>query len=223
MKRFSGPRKIANLSESLNHKVNMYALAAGAAGVGLLASAQRAEARIVYTAANVRVPTNGVVDLDLNHDGITDFKIGIDSSFPAAVLTADAIQTNALWGVQSGTRWMVEDLKAGTRIGKNRAFRNYSFGLYMAIVTQGSSRGPWIGKEQAYLGLKFNINGQVHYGWARLKVDTQKKEVPFIRARLTGYAYETVPNRPIIAGKTKGPDVITVQPVTLGKLALGSK
>jgi hypothetical protein len=48
-----------------------------------------------------------------------------------------------------------------------------------------------------------------------------------ITATLTGYAYETVPNKPIIAGKTKGPDVITVQPDTapgsLGRLALGRK
>jgi len=35
-----------------------------------------------------------------------------------------------------------------------------------------------------------------------------------IRATLTGYAYETIPNKPIIAGKTKGP-------ATLERLALG--
>lgn len=40
---------------------------------------------------------------------------------------------------------------------------------------------------------------------------------------LTGYAYETVPDKPIIAGQITGPDVITVQPDTLGGLALGRK
>jgi hypothetical protein len=48
-----------------------------------------------------------------------------------------------------------------------------------------------------------------------------------INAILTGYAYETIPNEPIIAGKTKGSDVITVQPGTmsdsLGGLALGRR
>jgi hypothetical protein len=39
---------------------------------------------------------------------------------------------------------------------------------------------------------------------------------------LTGYAYETIPNKPIIAGKTKGPDVFTVQPGSLGHLARGA-
>lgn len=42
-------------------------------------------------------------------------------------------------------------------------------------------------------------------------------------AVLTGYAYETIANKAIIAGKTKGPDVITIQPDTLGQLALGRK
>jgi|HubBroStandDraft_3_1064219.scaffolds.fasta_scaffold1662953_1 hypothetical protein len=30
---------------------------------------------------------------------------------------------------------------------------------------------------------------------------------------------ETIPNKPIVTGKTKGPDVTTVQPTTLGELA----
>jgi uncharacterized repeat protein (TIGR03803 family) len=40
--------------------------------------------------------------------------------------------------------------------------------------------------------------------------------------KLTGYAYETIANKSIIAGKTKGPDVVTVQPASLGHLARGA-
>jgi hypothetical protein len=43
-----------------------------------------------------------------------------------------------------------------------------------------------------------------------------------ITAVVTGYAYETIPNKPIITGKTKGPDVVTLQPATLGHLATGA-
>jgi len=43
-----------------------------------------------------------------------------------------------------------------------------------------------------------------------------------ITATLTGYAYETIPNKPIIAGKTHGPDVITLQDASLGHLARGA-
>ncbi len=82
--------------------------------------------------------------------------------------------------------------------------------------------GPWLDvKGQAYVGVRFAIKGKVHYGWARLGSISHNKPV---KALLTGYAYETIPNKPIVTGKTKGPDVITM-PLggTLGHLALGRK
>jgi len=44
-----------------------------------------------------------------------------------------------------------------------------------------------------------------------------------ITATLTCYACETIPNKPIIASKTTGPDVITTTPATLDRLALGRR
>jgi hypothetical protein len=52
-----------------------------------------------------------------------------------------------------------------------------------------------------YLGLKFLINGKVHYGWARLNTTGGPAGTV-----LTGYAYETVPGKAIIAGQRKGAD-----------------
>jgi hypothetical protein len=57
-----------------------------------------------------------------------------------------------------------------------------------------------------------------------------------VSATLTGYAYETIPNKPIIAGKTRGTDEVSgvehpspasfsaadSEPATLGLLAMGS-
>ena len=87
-------------------------------------------------------------------------------------------------------------------------------------------RGQWAnagkGVRDRYLGLKFQINGETHFGWARLNVSVQSHGPANVTATLTGYAYETVANKPIIAGKTKGADVITVQPATLGHLAAGA-
>jgi hypothetical protein len=60
--------------------------------------------------------------------------------------------------------------------------------------------GPWINVQQKYLGLKFLINGQTHYGWARFTVH----QVTYckMRAELTGYAYESDANTPIVTGQT---------------------
>ena len=74
-----------------------------------------------------------------------------------------------------------------------------------------------------YLGLKFTINGKTHYGWARLNVSFQINQGRgTLKATLTGYAYETIPNKAIVAGRTKGPDVVTLEPASLGHLARGA-
>jgi len=93
--------------------------------------------------------------------------------------------------------------------------------------------GKWINVQKRYLGLKFAIHGQTHFGWARLNVTCDLYKIDAV---LTGYAYETVPNKSIATGKTKGPadsstaeqpnpaalTAPTPQPATLGLLAMGS-
>jgi hypothetical protein len=69
--------------------------------------------------------------------------------------------------------------------------------------------------------MKFKIKGKIQYGWARLSVQVQFPLT--ITATLTGYAYETIPNKGIVAGKSKGPEDSVKQPATLGRLALGRK
>jgi len=76
MKRSASLSQSAELSEFLRLRLNAYALAASAAGVGILALAQPAEAKIVYTPTNVTiVGPNGSYNLDLNNDGQIDFTI----------------------------------------------------------------------------------------------------------------------------------------------------
>jgi hypothetical protein len=76
--------------------------------------------------------------------------------------------------------------------------------------------GNWAGGNDAYLGLRFDINGNVHYGWARVIVNPDNVydagEIPTI-------AYNTVPDQPVFAGQF---DRVAPEPGTLGLLALGS-
>jgi hypothetical protein len=87
--------------------------------------------------------------------------------------------------------------------------------------TSDGTWGQWMYTKDRYLGLQFLIAGQVHYGWARLTVGMLQIGGGF-QATITGYAYETIPNKPIVTGKTKGPDVITLEPASLGRLAQGA-
>lgn len=104
MKRSSLPRKTANLPESIHQQLSMYVLAAG---VGALCLTQAAEAKVVYTPANVRiVPNAGLVRIDLNHDGIADF--GLSNTFKtlssetfAALKVKKLRPVNEVWEVFS--------------------------------------------------------------------------------------------------------------------------
>jgi hypothetical protein len=245
MKRSSRPRTIAALAKSLHQQLDAYALAAGAAGVGLLALSQPAEAKIVFTPAHVRIaPHNAPFPLDLNHDGIVDFyllhvyseqgnghhldvcQFIVNTSGPFCNTT----NTNAIRAIASMGRDFGAMLRSGARIRRADRFissRVPMGGLAGFINTFTRWYGPWMnggeGVKNRYLGLKFKINGRFHYGWARLTIKTTQNNFTAI---LTGYAYETVPGKSIIAGKTKGPDVITLPATTtdtLGHLALGRK
>src|SRR5690242_6569462 len=79
MTHFPRPRNTQVLSDSVHRQLNMYSLAASAAGVGMLVLVQPSEAKIVYTPANVQVGAR--LNLDLNHDGITDFEFCDVSSY----------------------------------------------------------------------------------------------------------------------------------------------
>ncbi|MGA2020294.1 MAG: hypothetical protein ABSH02_06880 [Candidatus Sulfotelmatobacter sp.] len=219
-------RKPSILSASIHQKLNLYALAAGATGVAMLAGAPSAEAEVVFTPAHYVITTNRKITLDLNHDGIGDFII----SNHAFCTTDICGRTLRALPAEAGNR--VEGMKSifilkfasalqrGAQIGPSAVFS----GKLMAVSgTEYGSGGHWQNVADRYLGLKFSISGSIHYGWARFSVTSGNET---ITATLTGYAYETVANRPITAGKTKGPAEVgapaELGPATLGLLAMGS-
>jgi hypothetical protein len=245
MRRSTGPRNTASLSNSVDEHLNMYALAAGAAGVGMLAMAQPAAAKIIYTRAHINIGFDQAIPLDLNHDGIADFELGEgygDSSnggISALGVYPAGQSPNAIVGYASDghRRAYASALRPGARVGKGRAFssRNGSMAVvrYFDYSHRATFKGPWAnsgkGVKNRYLGLKFFVKGKIHYGWARLNV-VISNGTPL--GTLTGYAYETIPGKAIIAGATKGPDddpqpIAATQPpapkpATLGMLALGA-
>ncbi len=220
------PGMPSRLSDSVHYQLNMYALAASAAGVSVMALTQPAEAKIIYT------PTYRTVyrklPLDLNHDQKRDFLLkdffgtfGTDTMWGGSLLVDPARQGNEVWGHKTGNYGSASALRAGVGVGPSGPFSGGPHIMAEGSANGGSCWGPWSNVKHRYLGLKFTSKGKTHFGWARLNVscDPQRGEVS---ALLTGYAYETIPNKPIITGKTKGPDVITVQPGSLGRLAQGS-
>jgi hypothetical protein len=244
MRRSPRARTTANLSESLHQQLNMYALAATATGVGLLALSQAAEAKIVYTPAHVRLGVGAPSPLDLNKDGIIDFYFirGYGRSGGTRILYAcQFLRTYRNFycattnNPSNGIRVLRSDgcgaalrpgaiIRHGDRFGQD----GNPMGMVKGFFSDNTSwLCPWVnggkGVKNRYLGLKFKIKGRFHFGWARITVKTTSYD---FTATMTGYAYETVPGKSIIAGKTKGSNVITMPADTvgtLGHLALGRK
>jgi hypothetical protein len=236
-------RKTFKISDSLNRQLNTYALVASAAGVSMLALTRTSEAKVVYTETHQVTRAHLPLYIDLNHDGIKDFLLR--TTYYAGTsyfkLGLDASGYRNINNVVAGRRFSrsgyffsaASALPAGAQIGPKRKFPVQH--PFMAVelfnrvhTSQYSDAGPWAGKGKGirnrYLGLKFVVHGEVHYGWARLSVTLgHHRQYDDVIGTLTGYAYETIPNKAIIAGQTNGPDVITVQPETLGRLARGRR
>ena len=235
-------RSKSQLSKTLAKNLNLYTLSAGTAGVGVLALASAADAEIVYTPTHLEIE-QGNYPIDINNDGQTDFHLyhwahgsSAGAGSGLALGNSYAPKTN---GVVSGKPFRADfyavAFPAGEPIGPRRVFRSaaslcavsYSFNSHKV-----SWFGPWAdhgqGLANKYLGVRFIIDQQIHYGWLRISVSTTKHN---FTAELTGYAYETIPNKPIVAGQTADVSVGTIsesfktpapEPAMLGLLALGA-
>jgi len=178
----------------------------------MLALAQPAAAKIVYTPANKEITPETSLNLDLNHDGINDFRFSEIYQAPGGYFFSLKIRPrgvgNAIWGAGK----YASALSAGVSVGPKGKFQTGHDEMVALGISCGSGScgystiGPWKNITNGYLGLKFSIQGEIHYGWARLNVTVENFG---IYAMLTGYAYETVANKAIVTGRTKDGERIT--------------
>jgi len=230
-----GPAVPARLrSAELEKHIAAYAVAA-IAGAGLLAAGPEAEAKVVYTPAHVLLDQGSTYALDVNHDGVVDFifsnwssGFGLIQLFgvnPQGHLNA---VVNAGFCITSNLFPRAEPaaLASGVEIGKQLKFTPY--GQCMRSDVYSDTQGKWLHVTNQYLGLGMRIDGEIHYGWARLSTSGKRE----FQAVLTGYAYETEAGKPIIAGNEgdgaqesgvdDSADGSSATGLTLGQLALGA-
>jgi hypothetical protein len=231
-------RRTRNRINAKLEKALVAYIAAGAAAA-LVATSTPAEARIIYSNTDIRIGYRPI-EIDLDHDGVPDFVITPCLAYyhSTRLIVGPQVLGNALQvvpdavGAAAGFRGMTNGPGNSFRVNSgfcNSTNRVMPDGIGMATSLNyfsfHSVRGPWVNTTNRYLGLKFVISGQTHYGWARVSVNSG------LTGKLTGYAYETVPNTQIIEGATSdfaaldAPDPLD-QPVapsfpSLGMLARG--
>ncbi len=252
-----GKRQRRQVESRLEKKLLAYAMVAGAAGVGVVVSAQPAEGKIVYTAVNSEI--GPAFALDLNGDGVNDFNLirwgGATSSAGFDYLNvchnafngfshqcvSSSLAPNASNLVRTTAAGGAAALPFGANIGPGQQWGGKGVAELMGeqIVRRVGSLsttsqrwlGAWAnggkGVANRYLGLKFKVGNQFHYGWARVTFKT--KTSTGYTATITGYAYETIPGNAILAGATSGTAEVaglraptTSREASLGMLAVGS-
>jgi len=219
----------SQLSESMHKRLSAYTLAASAAGVGVLALAQPAEATIVYKHANIIIGGNSYYL----------FNPADQSAAPFIFWDSFVYQTYGVFGdrgffrpyyasgaaVLLATNDLPAAVHAGSIIGSGANFGSgrsggmlFSYGPFFG-GTFKHHKGNFKFDKKEYLGFTFAVSGQPHFGWARLSVSIHPyfKKNKYTKIHLTGYAYETIPNKPILAGQEHGRDE-----ATLGRLAQGA-
>jgi hypothetical protein len=202
----------------LDRRLVAYAAAATAAGVAVL-SAPASEAEIVYTPTNVAMMYYPLL-IDLNNDGITDFAIQFfRCTYQNNCLVVNPwVAGNGIEGLDGRADAGIDGFPVGPQQHFLTQFRKFSWsGSYVGFMLDAGgygggswSGGPWADTTNRYLGFKFVINGEVHYGWARMSIRALRHKI-----RLTGYAYETIPNKQIIEGQTEGSETSTIAPADI--------
>ena len=161
----------------------------------LLGAGQRASAKVLYTP--FAVSGNGSIPIDLNHDGTTDFTVheilkDFSCGNRGGLTMTVAIGSNDVV-VSSSNRAAV--LPSGILINSSSTFHNLTTLITTSTCLSGSRQVA------GYLGLRFPINGQPHYGWALLEVNISQYAV---NTKLLGFAYETIAGQGIRTGQISG-------------------
>lgn len=155
--------------------------------------------QIIYTDVDPDFgDTGGIYQIDMDGDATIDYEVRHVGGSAAMRVYND--QSNSILGLAgSGAYNYPYALSSGAAIS-NGAFGSWITDPALQTLNWNSCAYPgsqWCGGiVDGYLGLRFNIGGNTHYGWARLDVSADAT-VWLIK----DFAYQATPDTPILAGQ----------------------
>jgi len=189
-----------------------------------MATEQSAQASIVYTNSTATVDSNNPsYNLDLNGDSTVDYTLqwnGIVGKIKETISSSPGGGTAASNEVVINGGYAAA-LDVNTLISSSSSFGSGTQDLGTTLIS-GTVQGPFATQPgDHYLGLKFDIGGEAHYGWAILN-DVVGSVGGEQSLTLKGWAYETIAGKSILAGQTFSSDNAVPEPASLVQLALGA-
>ena len=185
------PRPTAAINSKLNKNLTAYVAAASAAGATMLALTPSAEAKVIYTQTHTRL---SAITLDINHDGVFDFVIRDEGGCVSernGSICGGLLMLNAssyTKGHFMKAPGFASALFAGAKIGPTAQFNageiigSDFYRFFSGTITPPTWSGPFAnggkGVRDRYIGLKFNIGPQAHYGWMRISVQIPNSQSP---------------------------------------------
>lgn len=182
-----------NKSQMLQNRLSSYGMTAAT----MLSLSTIASAQIEYSGEkNLTLPMSAF-DLDINNDKAIDFKLitrlveGTESN-PTSNLFLD------IYGAESFNNWLV----------KSGESQPNGFKMPLPVdskTTIDSLKNDWElsvksiekipGTPNKVIGYRFDIDGEIHYGWLRIDINKAKKNVTIV-----DWAYNATPKAGIAAG-----------------------
>jgi hypothetical protein len=210
--------------------INESRLARFSAIAGAVLASSAVNSQIVYTNVDPDIiidTASGQYNLDFNVDAMIDVTLNVMNvmEFTSISTSTSAVYAGSLAVVTPGigagvvailgssSSSYVTAMNNGDLIGTAAVFGGSSMAALAVDITITSSfssyqisNGAFLGVTDKFLGVKFLIGTNTHYGWARLDVSANADTI-----RLKDYAYNVAADSPILAGQTLGLDAISVE------------
>ncbi|MGL5890008.1 MAG: T9SS type A sorting domain-containing protein [Bacteroidia bacterium] len=194
------------MESTLRKKLKAYSLAAGSL------TAAAAQGQIVYTDISPDVTLNGPSNysLDMDNNGQPELQFMFYSYADSTGSTSLNYQiifnsTATLGNLYQNMIPFPTAMNIGDSIRPSAPdWRDTSFYggyQYLAVVStygsQTATFGNWLGATDKYVGIRFNINNQPHYGWIRLTVGATANQIV-----VKDFAYRTTSGIGLTAGQS---------------------
>ena len=158
-----------------------------------------------------------VFELDIDQDGSADLSLSMMSDFGASGMgltgTANFVSGSfsSLNGMAKEPSWGDAFLfstvdSIGANLNSLAGWTDFTDEVVISLYLQGVNYGyQWGGGvTDGYLGIKFAISGNLHYGWIRMDVPDSTIEMT-----IKDWAYNSTPNATIMVGDTGTPPIDT--------------
>lgn len=196
------------MNKNVQRKLSAYA----ATTAGAVALAGSADAQVIHVDINPDTAAHDSVyyDLDMNGDAIPELHFtAFDYQTPYGLVNIAEVDVlgdtnNAVMGsLYYGYYPFPFALNNGDSVsGTSPDWQNKTINngvQYLGVMSAYGNYANWIGVSDKYLGVRFKIGANTHYGWVRISVTADVDSII-----IKEYAYQLLPGVGITAGQLVG-------------------